>query len=304
MLMLFFSEKMKKFDDADKMYHLGVQNFAEPVDELHKSYKQFLRCIEQHKNKRIQVILFVDAAVGKSDAEDACHHGLLDPTIKMKEAMNAIDSMFREPIEPVHSCRRSTRARPRSDQNPNKQLELQTGTDTCNPQQQAFKIFTDEDDDGDEVVGVDGMTDDFKQNGVFVFPNPIDSPDGCSHMEAVCSSRVKFGEDTAVCRFVGSAILDEPVVENVYHHGLVEPTINLKEAMDDINMFGKPIDFVRTRRPKDKAPERKNDGYAFSILGDDVLEPQQKQPQQKPSWKFDQHDFLSKLNAQRKPWLR
>ncbi|KAK6929497.1 Mad3/Bub1 homology region 1 [Dillenia turbinata] len=410
-----YFEKMKKFDDADKMYHLGVQNFAEPVDELHKSYEQFLRRMERHKNKRIQkherrtarrplaekviphskdiknnenmyeveeckgegtskvmplkkhdhvgafvaatpttqeefgekmgpreqlvskgqiserqipycsddtvVVKFVDTAiVGKSEAEDACHHGLVEPTINMKEAMNAINSMFREPIEPLHAGRRSKSTRPQSDQNSNKRLEvfiddslgngsesenhkvqsglppqLQAGTDTCNPQQEAFKIFTDDDDDGDEVEGINGKNDDFNQNGVFVFPNPDDSPDGCSEdMEAVCSPRGKLGEDTVVCRFVGSAILDEPVVENVCHHGLVEPTINLKEAMDDINnMFGKPIDFLRTRRPKeDKAPERKNDSCGFSILQDDDLEPQQKQPQQKPSQKFDEHDLF------------
>ncbi|PKI46695.1 hypothetical protein CRG98_033037 [Punica granatum] len=49
-------------------------------------------------------------------------------------------------------------------------------------------------------------------------------------------------EDTAVCKFVGSAILDDPMVENVCHHGLVDPTIDLKEAVKDINsIFRKPI---------------------------------------------------------------
>ncbi|KAB8114063.1 hypothetical protein EE612_053288, partial [Oryza sativa] len=36
------------------------------------------------------------------------------------------------------------------------------------------------------------------------------------------------------------------------HHGLVEPTVNLKEAMDDINnMFGIPLNF-KGEKPKNK----------------------------------------------------
>lgn len=50
-----YYEKIKKFEEAEKMYHLGVQNLAEPVDELQKSYEQFLHRLERYKNKRTQM---------------------------------------------------------------------------------------------------------------------------------------------------------------------------------------------------------------------------------------------------------
>ncbi|KAJ0102976.1 hypothetical protein Patl1_06656 [Pistacia atlantica] len=193
-----YYEKMKKFEEAEKMYHLGVQNFAEPADELQKSFEQFLHRMERHKKKRIRmssskrngelrgglclirstlahstetgensenigrvegslpetlpenrnaetkkilkessqnakqsresnhdrvseklgniglgddtvVVKFVDKAiVGKSETEDACHHGLVDPTINMKEAMNAINNMFREPLDTSSTWKKIT----------------------------------------------------------------------------------------------------------------------------------------------------------------------------------------------------
>ncbi|KAL0694155.1 hypothetical protein Bca4012_061335 [Brassica carinata] len=95
-------EKMKRFEDAEKMYRLGVQKTH---DELQKSYLQFLSRMERHKKKKTQrhelkvsekhqkversqkdprlansddtpVLNFVDKAiVGKPEAENACHHG-------------------------------------------------------------------------------------------------------------------------------------------------------------------------------------------------------------------------------------
>ncbi|KAK8926330.1 hypothetical protein KSP39_PZI018531 [Platanthera zijinensis] len=65
--------------------------------------------------------------------------------------------------------------------------------------------------------------------------------------------------------------------ENACHHGLVDPTVNLKQAMDDINgMFGKPLNFVRTRKSKkeDKGSGRKPNvrNQAFFILADEDSE--------------------------------
>lgn len=306
------------------------------------------------------LVKFLDTAiVGKSEAEDACHHGLMEPTINMKEAMNAINSMFREPLEPA-MVGRASKSRPKvdnslnngfkvfldenldnevgvSDKKKNKNFlpEQFSGTDapgvksdgrlnagfevfvdenldnrvelsdhkkegvfslrphskhdTRSPQE-SFKIFIDE---GTNEVGdrnderdyleeeheVQDGTEDLGVN-VFVFPRPKDDPSQCSDNHDVENkSQPKFREDTVVRRFVGSTILDEPKVENVCHHGLVEPTVNLKEAMNDINsMFGKPIEFVRKRRPKkqDKAPDTNRDfGGGFSILADEDLESQE-----------------------------
>ncbi|CAN7069502.1 unnamed protein product [Brassica rapa subsp. trilocularis] len=287
-------EKLKRFEDAEKMYRLGVQNLAEPMDELQKSYLQFLSRMERHKRKKTQrqelkvsekhqkaersqkepglaskddtpVLNFVDKAiVGKPEAENACHHGLVDPTINMKEAMNAINSMFKEPIETAPLQRKS--------QQRSQDKENQGGFEVfVDKNQGSFEIFVDDEND-------DETTDENDESGKgFVFLQPRDhSPESSEEADRNNSPpRARFREDTVVRRFVGSTISEEPAVENVCHHGLVDPTVNLKEAMEDINnMFGEPIDFVRPNRSKNKgkavAEVKKPDAAAgFSILEDD-----------------------------------
>ncbi|KAJ4883436.1 Mad3/BUB1 homology region 1 [Raphanus sativus] len=302
-------EKLKRFEDAEKMYRLGVQNLAEPMDELQKSYLQFHSRMERHKRKKTQrqdikvsekhqkversqkeprlansddtpVLNFVDKAiVGKPEAENACHHGLVDPTINMKEAMNAINSMFKEPIEtaPLH---RKSQQRSQDKENQggfevflDENLECETGmggkAKTGN--QESFEIFVDDENDDETADDNDEVG-----NG-FVFLQPRDhSPESSEEADRRNNSppRARFREDTVVRRFVGSTISEEPAVENVCHHGLVDPTVNLKEAMEDINnMFGEPIDFVRPNRSKNKgkAVEVKKPDVAegFLILEDD-----------------------------------
>ncbi|URE03658.1 hypothetical protein MUK42_05379 [Musa troglodytarum] len=403
-----YYEKQKKFTEAEKMYHVGVQNLAEPAGELQKSYEQFLRRMELYKKRKAKevvsnkrcltskgitekkervddkvqivdaedtshkphhiegsskprckiqgsaalgrsskhrdypdvdwekqiphdtndtvVVKFVDSAiVGRSEAEDACHHGLVDPTINMKEAMNAIGSMFREPIEPeIMVKRRSSKPKAIPQTNgfevfidddfgdgpnfgscptrneqcgvsdlPNLQsnkhgealfseaLENQRKTEVQKPFLGEFKILAD-DDEVDEV----------NDRQIEVAKPPIPNAPICRKQHDPASS--SYGnskmiipglhEETIVRRFVGSTVLGEPKVENACHHGLVDPTINLKEAMDDINsMFGKPLDFFNGDKPKkkpgfmcsDKKPAC--DGFAvscegFSILADDAME--------------------------------
>lgn len=362
-----YYEKNKKFEEAEKMYHLGVQNHAEPVGELEKAYEQFLQRMEKHRKRNNQekrilkrvsdksrisqfngernnenacrigvrptearhdgprskqqvtaaggsdeqrllcsddivVGKFVDTAiVGKPEAEDACHHGLVDPTINMKEAMSAINSMFREPLE-MAPVRRGSRQCQHKENNPengfqvfvdanldnggeSKDKKKESGipmvqhsrTATHQSHREPLNIFIDDDQDSLKQSEVQNSTEDSppsaSHGSVFVFLNPKDlpseSPDG---LDVEGSSRPRFREDTMmVRRIVGSTILEDPQVENACHHGLVEPTINLKEAMDDINnMFGKPIDFVRRRvKRQDKEPEKKKDLGGFCILPDD-----------------------------------
>ncbi|KAI7744350.1 hypothetical protein M8C21_013803 [Ambrosia artemisiifolia] len=372
-----YYEKLKKFTEAEKMYHLGVKNLAEPADELQKSFDQFLCRLEKHKNKRIQrcegrstgnpsaksllkdkvsstqlkppkvddkkvishssggeldepagentvVVRFAKTAiVGKSNAEDARHHGLVEPTINTKEAMDAINSMFRAPLGPEpfqkynsHKSKandfkvfndndlddrvdQSNVNRPveesfqKYSSNKSKENNFKVFNDNDSddrvdlsykkqPVEEPFQIYCDGDDDDDEEEEEkkDCKKDRFDHKmgsiitkGAFVFPNPKDVSLQCSKDSE--SGRVlpaKFREDTVVYRFVGSTISDEPKVENACHHGLVEPTINLKEAMDDINsMFGKPIEFVRKRRPRkqEKPFEDKQNCSSFLILPDD-----------------------------------
>ncbi|KAF8397233.1 hypothetical protein HHK36_016143 [Tetracentron sinense] len=457
-------EKLKKFEEAEKMYHIGVKNLAEPADELQKSYEQFLHRMELYKKRRTRhqerraamrpltsrripppcreneeikkdicrfedsptgtsseislpeaennhkkvreessadmrnekldpeaylpsnnhgvlvnscnvgiandlsmkeimgtvghkssfklqertdmgsderssfcsddqvVVKFVDTAiVGKSEAENACHHGLVDPTINMKEAMNAINSMFREPLEmEILNQRRSHKTQSKVDKsvsngfevfmdenfdngvglsdqkqdngdllaNPdfacpvNPALPLQNSrTEMQQTLQETFKIFIDDEDSNEVGDGNDEnasfahyevqnlLTEDSMSSipriNAFVFPSPKDLPSNDSDdLDVESSPSMKLREVTVVRRFMGSTILDEEEVENACHHGLVEPTINLKEAMDDINsMFGKPLDFVKTNRRKkqSKVSDRKGDCGGFSILPDEDL---------------------------------
>ncbi|EEF34086.1 conserved hypothetical protein [Ricinus communis] len=389
-----YYEKIKKFEEAEKMYHLGVQNLAEPIDELQNSYEQFLNRVERHKKKKIQrqelrtgriplsarkteennenacniedmpkgilvrssqktklqkestgvlansckaeivgdlsmkdqlptgiesgksrmfhsddtvVVKFVDIAiVGKSEAEDACHHGLVDPTINMKEAMNAINSMFREPIETAQIIRRRSQPKENNlDSGFNVFIDenLNNGTESSHQKEEPFQIFIDDEENGENAYTNDenehveqsetqnlaegSHSSEHPKLNAFVFPCPKDpSSENSDDIHAERSPRVKLREDTVVHRFVGSTILDEPAVENVCHHGLVDPTINLKEAMDDINnMFGKPIDFVRKKRAKkqEKAPVTKQEFGGFAILPDDDFEQRKGPPPPKSS---------------------
>ncbi|KAL2526637.1 Mad3/BUB1-like proteiny region 1 [Abeliophyllum distichum] len=414
-----YYEKIKKFDAAEKIYHLGVQNLAEPADELQKAYEQFLHRMKRHRNKRIQagktnvciipnndevkeknesacridahpagawlgecvlemqpksvdadnkmnqpqstenampieesnhkhiaksgnvellnnellkkvtlsdcggksnleepkvehdgnrkfgsedtvVVKFVGTAiVGRSNAEDTRHHGLVEPTINTKEAMNAINSMFREPLEPSIAGRTSDRSQPRNVESFNneikeytdKGLETEVGSsqqkpikdllkpqprsDSNQPVHEPFQIYIDDEESEEKESKVESSPEGVSHGNDFPFPIPNDLSDCTKDLDARRWPQAGQREDTVVFRFVGSTILDEPEVENVCHHGLVDPTINLKEAMNDINsMFGKPIEFARKSRMKkqDRITDVKNSSGGFLILPDDELE--------------------------------
>lgn len=247
------------------------------------------------------VVKFVDTAiVGKSNAEDARHHGLVEPTINTKEAMNAINSMFREPLEPsiAGRTRRGKSSissnmengfrvftdeslEPQQNSSEVPSLPQLTEPDSKQPLGESFEIYV----DGEETVDVkekvngkgipaqDTNPVNVSHSHASVFARPNDHPSEC-FKDPNPRRPIPAGlrEDTVVYRFVGSTISDEPKVENVWHHGLVEPTINLKEAMQDINsMFGKPIEFTRKRRPRKhvESPEVKDHNGGFLILPDD-----------------------------------
>lgn len=267
---------------------------------------------ENHIGEDTVVVKFVGTAiVGKSEAEDACHHGLVEPTINTKEALNAINSMFQEPLEPAHGSRRSQKNQTKAAQISANGFEvfvdenLDNGVGTSNhklemissnpnhrieeshqPVQEPFQIYIDDDDSNDTTKR--GQENNFKHKEAQGLKDaaPFPGSKGSMFLKAPLENskasnvekppRTLVREDTAVYRFVGSTISEEPQVENVCHHGLVEPTINLKEAMNDINnMFGKPIEFVRKNRPRkqqDKAKEKKIDCGEFLILPDDEVD--------------------------------
>ncbi|KAM3273961.1 hypothetical protein ACQJBY_043249 [Aegilops geniculata] len=452
-----YYEKRRRFQEAEQMYRVGIQNLAEPIEELHKSHDQFIyrmelyrkrkdkegmpsrvktlpRCANQvdgqsrnytelksnpvqklgsssnsslcrypplghakdgvpsrgtsGDNKNLSrcnsddtvVVRFVGSAlVGKSETEDACHHGLVEPTINLKEAMDDINSMFLEPVEPETMLKkRSKRDQPKFNQQAGAlhifvdEEQLNSGdsnilhgknTKSVHPkfsqQTSAFEIFVDEDCpngtnqnvgqnrksnkensqqtsgfeifvDENEPKGNDQnvmchkntrcprpLRDSARQQGTGDFQKPFvggfailadDEDEQCAnnddgvrinsrsmhphnkltmlHAEQANKETrhgegenpLNFGlrEDTIIRRFVGSAVVDEPKVENACHHGLVDPTINLKEAMSDINnMFGKPLNFQDGKKPNRKTnavSERKAAPVSgFCILADDDI---------------------------------
>lgn len=227
------------------------------------------------------VVKFAQTAiVGKSKVEDACHHGLVEPTINTKEAMDAINSMFREPLGPEPSQKYTSHKTKANEFNVYNDSGSKVDPPNKNqPVEESFQIFCDDDEENNEEEKE-------KSKAAFVFPSPKVIPiEGSKDSESNRNPQARFKEDTVVFRFVGSTISDEPKVENVCHHGLVEPTVNLKEAMDDINsMFGKPIEFVRKRRPRkqEKPFEAKQNCSSFLILQDEETDHHQ-QKTSKPS---------------------
>ncbi|KAL9262815.1 hypothetical protein AKJ16_DCAP23544 [Drosera capensis] len=264
---------------------------------------------------------------GTGEAESYCHQGLLEPTVTTTEAMDVVHGMFQEPLVPSLPARKHSRSHSKVGRSKRSELVVSTDENVVDrvqsaiPQlnqvklpkshQEPFTIYIHgEGTDGDKVKVND--EDNFELNEFiesldaspltsqsavsFVFPRPIDHPSestSSGSMEKL--SKTKFHEDTVVCKFVGAAISDEPEVENICHHGLVEPTVNLKEAMEDINnMFGKPIDFVGIgRKKKGKAtPAGRSHPEVFSILCDDDLDTQQVDPFPSSSYRDDGQDMF------------
>lgn len=274
--------------------NLGLSSVRKPSNHSEGSDVNSDKCF----NDETVVVKFVDSAiVGKSEAEDACHHGLVDPTINMKEAMNAISSMFKVPLEPETILkRRSNRSKSKANQ-----------------QSSGFEVFVDDDGSSGGVPNSCSHNAMFEQNyagnpfknqhhrkhetssGEFKILADDDEELGmaieCSNISAhpkpdrpdsESCKETAFHEETVFHKFVGSTVFGESKVENACHHGLIDPTINLKEAMDDINsMFGKPLDFKgeKPKKKQDRAPaidhKLPNDG--FSILADvDIEDPKGK----------------------------
>jgi len=47
-----YYDKHKRFNDAKKMYNLGIQNLTEPISELHKAHEQFILRMESYKRRK------------------------------------------------------------------------------------------------------------------------------------------------------------------------------------------------------------------------------------------------------------
>nr|CAB3490787.1 unnamed protein product [Digitaria exilis] len=448
-----YYEKHKRFSDAEKKYRLGIQNLAEPIGELHKAHEQFILRMESYKRRKDKLQERIprkvessatamnqvkgSALVGKSETEDACHHGLVEPTINTKEALDAINSMFLEPLEPETMLkRRSKREKTNynqqrgafdifvdedehnsNDPDPNmlQNNSMKQGHTKSSEQTRGFEIFVDEDgpngnnqnvgqnrnskkannqetggleifvdEDGpnssdhnlgqnrhsrkqnmksnQETSGFEIFVDENEANvaaynatchknnrrpprplcdsskhqeetdfqkpfvaGFAILPDeeeeqywktvdntnsrtvqpthnntnslhPVQANSGTRYHEGSHPVSSGLQEDTVIRRFVGSTIDDEPKVENACHHGLVDPTVNLKEAMDDINnMFGKPLNF-KGEKTKRKTNALSNGKAApvsgFSILADDDIKENTCKASRSNSCKFGDENGL------------
>ncbi|CAN6344266.1 unnamed protein product [Urochloa humidicola] len=342
------------------------------------------------------VVRFVGSAlVGKSETEDACHHGLVEPTINTKEAMDAINSMFLEPVEPETMLKRRSKREKTNYNQQTTSFEIFVDEDEPNnsmkqnhpkfsQQTREFEIFVDEDSpngnnqiagqnknsknenikSNQETSGFEIFVDENEANcnvqdamchknnrcpprplhdssrhkgendfqkpfvgGFAILPDeeeehcensdggvktnsrtaqpthdnntllcPVQADSGKRYHEGPHPASSGLQEDTAIHRFVGSTIDDEPKVENACHHGLVDPTVNLKEAMDDINnMFGRPLNFKgeRTKRKTNALSDRKAAPVSgFSILADDDLKENNSKASQSNSCKFGDENGL------------
>ncbi|KAF8706423.1 hypothetical protein HU200_030693 [Digitaria exilis] len=382
------------------------------------------------------VVRFVGSAlVGKSETEDACHHGLVEPTINTKEALDAINSMFLEPLEPETMLKRRSKCEKTNynqqrgafdifvdedehnsnDPNMLQNNSMKQGHTKSSEQTRGFEIFVDEDgpdgnsqnvgqdrnskkannqetggfeifvdEDGpnssdhnveqnrhskkhnmklnQETSGFEIFVDENEANvaahnamchknnrrpsrplcdsskhqeetdfqkpfvgGFTILPDdeeeqywktvdntnsrtvqptynntnllhPVQANSGTRYHEGSHPVSSGLQEDTVIRRFVGSTIDDEPKVENACHHGLVDPTINLKEAMDDINnMFGKPLNF-KGEKTKRKTNALSNGKAApvsgFSILADDDIKENTCKASRSNSCKFGDENGL------------
>ncbi|KAL8539269.1 hypothetical protein ACS0TY_001047 [Phlomoides rotata] len=272
-----YYEKMKKFDAAEKIYHLGVQNLAEPADELQKSYELFLHRLERHKNKRAQLQgrttncrkLNQDEFRGCKDNSHRTDN-LLPETDKFANIENkTVPSQSYHNSMPMQETNREQMAEKPSNIGVLSDAIVKSEDETNKSLDKSFEIYVDGEEANDVNEKVVSNSVSLSSNHALVFARPNDLPSECFKDPL---PRRLLCEDTVVSRFVGSTISDEPEVENVCHHGLVDPTINLKEAMEDINnMFGKPIEYARKSRPKkhEKAPDVKSNCGEFLILPDD-----------------------------------
>eukprot|EP01018_Ginkgo_biloba_P004773 Gb_15966 [translate_table: standard] len=305
-----------------------------------------------YSDDTISIRKSVDSAVfsGNEEVEDACHHGLVDPTINTKEVMADINHMFCEPLHIDKIMKKGPSQRNYNAKQaveifqilPDEDLECQASKqqtlvsktmkekDSSLSDVKDFKVFEDKKlhysfpkdylekshssgdfappkdlqifageclrgiqhktslqcdiskDEGPTSVPIEVF-----QNGWSIEEREPGISEGVKSEEQLCqgaystaSSSSKFcSEETIIIhKFVDSAIVgDTEEVEDVHHHGLVEPTIITKEAMADINdMFGKPLHFdnLKLRNQSRRTETIKQPVESFQILADEDLEEQ------------------------------
>ncbi|KAL4189647.1 hypothetical protein AMTRI_Chr08g208200 [Amborella trichopoda] len=241
-----------------------------PIENERKECSNIGSLASQCSDVTVVVRKFADSVIvdESNDAEGARHHGLVEPTICTKEALSEINQMFGEPLD---------------FENPKSKKE-RTRTEAGKPSVGSLTIFVDNCDVGHKPIGKFNAQEFLREEGpVGKVPSVHPTKDSkvpiplAIYNERENSPPPEYGENTVACKFIGSTILGDSEIENVCHHGLVDPTVNLKEAIKDINsMFGRPIDFTKSKknhRPSRSVP-KEQPNCEFSILADEDLEPQ------------------------------
>ncbi|XP_020593462.1 uncharacterized protein LOC110033737 [Phalaenopsis equestris] len=364
-----YYEKKKRFEDAEKIYLLGVQKIAEPIGELQKSYDQFLHRMKllKYRSAKREALASIGATttghsqktstsndlknqqsaesifktdpveenssckvvkkllrpqsisindldksaplhrdgVGLSQVDDPHHHDLSDPAINMEESMNVTSNMFNEVKQKPNQSGNTievfadggmeesgdvypsiiSNTRPVSAKFVNSDSPKRNdNTELQKPFVGAFNILPDEeDDDVDEDSQGDCMEMEEPKEVSCQQSWPTShsiTETGRDNFDVRLKEDTVFRrlkEDTVIRKIVGSTVFEEPKVENACHHGLVDPTINLKQAIDDINgMFGTPLNFVKARKSKKQEkhskPKADSSKHGFFILSDDTME--------------------------------
>ncbi|XP_043710283.1 uncharacterized protein LOC122659203 isoform X2 [Telopea speciosissima] len=231
-----YYEKLKKFEDAEKMYHLGVQNLAEPANELQKLYEQFLHRMELYKKR------------------------------KSREGRTALRLLDTRTV-PAHS-REIEETKEDSSRLESRKLGACSGTallkaENSNKNAQSKKIV--EESSPDIMRGKSDSEAHFQRSHLEVLVECCDtgiSSDFSPKREVMGTvgpkSSIKhqesnyvesdnpstvYIEDTIVVKYVDTAIVGKSGPEDACHNGLVDPTINMKEAMNAINcMFREPLE--------------------------------------------------------------
>lgn len=247
----------------------------------------------------IAIRKFVDSAIdgGSKELEVACHHGLVDPTINTKEAMEEINNMFWKPLEFDKLKERTRPPRVEIVKQPTETFQIFADEnleeqDSCISPSKDFEVFIDENLMNDSLKelprklsssvnltpfqGLQILSDESLENktskecNIFKDKRPYVPVEVFQDMQV--SPKVSLppnfsSEDTMIIRkFVDSAIVGTEV-EDACHHGLVDPTINTKEAMAEINnMFGKPLDFHNTKRSCALKPEKSTQSVKSSSI--------------------------------------
>ncbi|MCO5575232.1 hypothetical protein L7F22_029031 [Adiantum nelumboides] len=212
-------EAKRRFGDANNVYKRGLASQAQPTEKLINSYTIFRERMDTRK-KRKQEQVEQHARKSCSAAEQALprHNDLDDNRIKHMEA-----------------CQGGA--------------ELATRSHLI-----AKNLYKDE--------GVDISFEELRLSSACKNITSSREPylaNTASTLKPVSSQRIckldsgSFGDETIqINNFAAEVVTGkEKDVEDARHHGLVDPTINTKEALQDIlSMFCKPLDFAKREKSK------------------------------------------------------